>query len=87
MWVIGVIVLLGVLSVGVNTWNTYRIAATFPQFWAANAKEPIPPNGLRLVALGDSATQAIGAASPMEGFVGRIATYMQAKTGRPVHIT
>jgi lysophospholipase L1-like esterase len=39
------------------------------------------------VALGDSATQAIGADTAMEGFVGRIATYVQARTGRPVHIT
>jgi len=87
MWSIGIIALLFALFVGVNVWNAYRIAATFPQFWEAKAHEPVPANALRLVALGDSATQAIGADHPMEGFVGRIASYVQAQIGRPVHLT
>jgi hypothetical protein len=31
--------------------------------------------------------QAIGAAHPEDGIAGRIASYLSAKTGRPVHVT
>lgn len=85
--IIGVIVLLLVLFVVVNVVRTLLIAAGAAHFWEEKAKEPIPANAIRLVALGDSATEAIGADNPMDGFVGRIANYVQAKTGRPVHIT
>jgi hypothetical protein len=37
--------------------------------------------------LGDSIMQAIGADHPKDGIAGRIAEYIQSKTGRPVHIT
>lgn len=84
---IGTIVVLFAFFVGMNVWKAYQNAATFPRFWEAKANEPIPANAIRVVALGDSATQAIGANQPMDGFVGHIATYVQAKTGRPVHIT
>lgn len=84
---IGSIVVLFAFFAGMNVWNAYRNAATFPQFWKVKANEPIPANAIRVVALGDSATQAIGADQPMDGFVGRIASYIQAKTDRPVHIT
>lgn len=70
-------------DVGVALWRAYRT----PAYWQARAAEPVPPNALRLIALGDSATQAIGASAPAEGFVGRIAVYAQHTTGRPVHVT
>jgi lysophospholipase L1-like esterase len=85
--ILGVIVLFLVLFVGVNVVRTLLIAAGAAHFWEEKAKEPIAANAIRLVALGDSATEAIGADHPLEGFVGRIAHYVQAKTGRPVHIT
>src|SRR3954454_3357696 len=61
-------------------------AATTPGYWRGKANEPVPTGALRLVALGDSATQAIGATHPEDGFVGRIAAHAHAVTGRPVHI-
>ena len=81
-----IFVLVLVCFVGVNVVRTLLIAAGTIHFWQEQANEPIPANALRVVALGDSATQAIGADYPMEGFVGRIATYVQARTGCPVHI-
>jgi len=72
--------------VGLNVWNAAHNALTFPQFWQEQTGAAMPPEAIRLVAFGDSETQAIGAAHPMEGFVGRIASYAQQKTGRPVHI-
>jgi lysophospholipase L1-like esterase len=87
LWSISIIVLFFALFVGVNVGRALLNAAGFAHFWEEKANEPVPANALRLVALGDSATQAIGADNPMEGFVGRIASYVQAKTGRPVHIT
>ncbi len=83
---IAIFVLVLVIFVGVNVVRTLLIAAGIVHFWQEKANEPVASNALHLVALGDSATQAIGADNPMEGFVGRIATYVQARTGRPVHI-
>src|SRR5215471_6476537 len=87
LWSIALFVLVLVCFVGVNVVRTLLIAAGTIHFWQEKASEPVAEGALRLVALGDSATQAIGADSPMEGFVGRIASYVQARTGRPVHIT
>ncbi len=84
---IAIFVLVLVFFVGVNVVRTLLNAAGFAHFWQEKANEPIPAKAIRVVALGDSATQAIGADTPVEGFVGRIASYVQAKTGRPVHIT
>jgi lysophospholipase L1-like esterase len=84
---IALFVLVLVCFVGVNVVRTLLIAVGTIRFWQEKANEPVAANALRLVALGDSATQAIGADTAMEGFVGRIATYVQARTGRPVHIT
>jgi hypothetical protein len=72
--------------VGRNVLAAYRNAATFASYWQARAREPVAADAIRLVALEDSAVKAIGADRPMDGFVGRIATYIQEQTGRPVHI-
>jgi acyl-CoA thioesterase-1 len=84
--VVGVVVVaagyVGV-NIGVALWR----ANGTPGYWQARASEPVPPGALRLVALGDSATQAIGATRPQDGFVGRIADHVQQQTGRPVHVT
>jgi lysophospholipase L1-like esterase len=85
--IIGSIVLILVLFIGINVVLAARHAATFPKYWQDKANEPIPPNAIRLVALGDSAMQAIGAAKPDDGIAGRIASYLSMKTGRPVHVT
>lgn len=63
--IIGSIIMLFAFFVGMNVWKAYQNAATFPRFWEAKANEPIPANAIRIVALGDSATQAIGADQPM----------------------
>ncbi len=66
---IAIFVLVLVIFVGVNVVRTLLIAAGIVHFWQEKANEPVASNALRLVALGDSATQAIGADNPMEGFV------------------
>jgi lysophospholipase L1-like esterase len=83
----GAVLLAAVLFIGINVVVAARRAATFPKYWHDKANEPVATNAIRLVALGDSATEAIGATHPMDGFVGRIAVYVQSKTRRPVHIT
>jgi lysophospholipase L1-like esterase len=87
MIIVGGIALGLLLFVGTNVVLAARHAATFPQYWQDRANQPIAANAIRLVALGDSAMQAIGATHPDEGIAGRVATYLQAKTGRPVHVT
>ena len=75
------------LFIGINVGLTARNASTFPKYWQDKAQEPVAPNAIRLVALGDSAMQAIGATHPEDGIAGRVAGYLHAKTGRPVHVT
>lgn len=85
--IIGAIAALLVLFAATNVAITARQALATPNFWEDKVNEPVAPNAVRLVALGDSTVQAIGASRPMDGYVGRIATFIQQKTGRPVHIT
>ena len=87
MLMIGGIVLGLLLLIGINVGLAARHAATFPQYWQDQANEPIPATAIRLVALGDPTMQAIGAAHPDDGIAGRIASYLRAKTWRPVHMT
>jgi len=75
------------LAIGINVALAARKAASFPKYWRGKANQPVPPNAIRLVALGDSIMQAIGATHPEDGIAGRIASYLTAKTGRPVHVT
>jgi lysophospholipase L1-like esterase len=70
-----------------NVTHTAVRAAGYPGYWRDRARAPVPEGAIRLVALGDSSVQAIGADHPMQGYVGRIASHIEAKTGRPVHIT
>jgi lysophospholipase L1-like esterase len=88
LWPLGVgvgVLVLGAF-VGAHVWAAAQTAARAPAFWWAKAGESVAADAIRLVALGDSTAEAIGADHPMEGFVGRIATYVQARTGRTVHI-
>jgi len=74
------------LFVGVNVAWTGLHALTYPGYWQARMRAPVAPHAIRLVALGDSSVEAIGAGQPLDGYVGRIATYLESRTGRPVHI-
>ncbi len=84
--IIGGIALGLLLFIGINVALAARNASTFPAYWRDKANEPVAANAIRLVALGDSAMQAIGATHPEDGIAGRVASYLQAKTGRPVHV-
>src|SRR6266542_2269604 len=85
--IVGGIALGLLLFVATNVVLAARRAAAFPQYWQDKANQPVPANAIRLVALGDSIMQAIGAAHPEEGIAGRIASYLRTKTGHPVHVT
>mgnify|MGYP005823608595 CR=1 FL=1 len=74
------------LFVGINIALAARNALTVAQYWRDKANEPVAPHAIHLVALGDSTMQAIGAAHPGDGIAGRVAGYLQARTGRPVHV-
>lgn len=52
--------------------GTYR-------YWCDRMREPVPPDAVGLVALGDSTVQAIGAERPLDGYVGRVADYLASK--------
>ncbi len=75
-----------VVFVGVNVAVTAIRAAGYPQFWAQQAAQKHEADAVRVVALGDSATVAVGALDPLNGFVGRIARLVSVETGRSVHI-
>lgn len=79
--------LLSAIFVMVRVGQTARTALQTPEYWRAQARQPVPAGAFRLVMLGDSSAQAIGAARPHEGVAGLAAQYVQQMTGRPVHIT
>jgi len=58
----------------------------FKQYWDNKAQAKSPENALTYIALGDSAAQGIGASSPMKGYVGVVATELEKRHDRPVHI-
>lgn len=87
MIVFGSLALALILFIAINVLVAARRATTFPKYWQDKAAQPIPVDAIRLVALGDSIMQAIGAAHPEDGIAGRIAGYIHSKTGQPVHIT
>jgi lysophospholipase L1-like esterase len=74
------------LIVAISVARTAIRAAGLSAYWQARMDEPTRPDGFRLVALGDSAMMAVGADDPMDGIVGRIASHIEAATGRPVHV-
>jgi lysophospholipase L1-like esterase len=81
--IVGVVTLFVVGKVAIAA----RHAALIRAYWQRRMNEPVRPEDFRLVALGDSSVQGVGADSPMDGYVGRIARYISIKTGRHVHIT
>jgi lysophospholipase L1-like esterase len=81
--VVGAVALFSIANVA----RTAIAASLMPGFWQTRMREPAPAGAFRLVALGDSAAVGVGADDPMDGFVGRIATYVESVTGRPVHIS
>lgn len=78
---LGTAVLLGARLVAVLRQGPHH-----RRYWAALAEQPVPPKAVRLVALGDSTMQAIGATRPTDGLVGRAQAHLAALTGRPVHV-
>jgi len=85
--ILGGLALALLLFVGINVLLAARNAASYSKYWKDKIAQPVPAHAIRLVALGDSIIQAIGAAHPEDGIAGRIASYLSAKTGRPVHVT
>ena len=87
MIILGGLALALILYIGISVLLAARRAAAFPKYWQDKASEPVPVDAIRLVAMGDSIMQAIGAYHPEDGIAGRIAQYLHSRTGRPVHIS
>jgi hypothetical protein len=85
--VLGLVAVAVIVFAGSQVFRAARRAAPTPGYWRRWMSEPLQPGDFRLVALGDSSVEAIGADTPMHGYVGRIAEYVSATTGRHVHIT
>jgi hypothetical protein len=84
--VAGTLVGVLVVFVAANVAITGLQALATVRYWETQMSQPIAPNAIRLVALGYSSVEGIGASNAMDSYVGRIATYASEKTGRPVHI-
>lgn len=78
------------LFVGFILWGVASVLVIdrrgYARYWHRLRAAPVEEGALRLVALGDSTFQALGATRPMLGTVGRIAAYLEEQTGRRVHI-
>ncbi len=77
--IIGILVVIEVIAL---VWLATSVGR-YRDFWVTKAKEP---GQITYVALGDSAAQAIGASSPMKGYVGLIAKHIEEKTGKSVKV-
>ena len=85
--ILGIFALALIFYIGINVLLAARRAAGFPKYWQEKAAQPVPADAIRLVAMGDSIMQAIGATDPGAGIAGRTASYLSKKTGQPVHVT
>lgn len=78
------------LFVGFILWGVAKVIVFdrrgYARYWRRLRAEQVPDGAIRLVALGDSTFQALGATRPKFGTVGRIATHIEKQTGRQVHI-
>lgn len=81
------LVLLGIGILGYRALQVFLSVNRYAIFWQNKADEPNAAQEFKLVALGDSTVQAIGATKPLKGIVGKAAEYAAQKTRRPVHIT
>lgn len=77
--VIGVLIIFQVVAL---IW-LYLSVGKYKDYWVQKASEP---GEVTYLALGDSAAQGIGASSPMRGYVGIVATRLEAETGKKVKI-
>lgn len=57
----------------------------YREHWHEQLKQEPAPNAIRLVGLGDSAMQGVGAHSPAMTLFGRVERYIEQETGRPVY--
>lgn len=77
--IIGVLVIIEVIAL---IWLSNSVDR-YSMFWAEKANES---GAITYLALGDSTAQAIGATSPMKGYVGIIAKDIENRTGKSVRI-
>lgn len=74
------------LYVVLNIFQATLRARATPGYWQARMDESYTSKSMYVLALGDSATQAIGASQPDKGFVGRAAICLSEITDRPTHV-
>src|SRR3990167_10556955 len=76
-------ILIGLVAVlGWDGLRVYLSVKGYAKFWQEQANKPRVEGEIKLVALGDSTMQAIGATRPMEGVVGQAAERITELTGR-----
>lgn len=86
MIVLGVAIFVALLVEGLLLVRLSRQRAAYKKYWALQAQEMAPEHALIYVALGDSTAVGIGASSPENGYVGKLAKSLESKTNRPVHV-
>jgi lysophospholipase L1-like esterase len=83
--VLSVPAVLGYFAYGVYS-VLVRDKRRFRHYWQQRRQEKIADNAVRLVVLGDSTMQGLGASEPLKATAGRVASLIEEETGRPVHI-
>lgn len=88
--VVASVLLVVVLVAAFVGYGAYKVLVIdtprYAKYWQDRAAETIKPGSISVLALGDSTFQAIGATKPQFGTVGRIVSYLEEQTGRPVHV-
>lgn len=77
--IIAVLILAEILALA---WLYFSVGQ-YKNFWVNKAQEQ---GEITYLALGDSASQGIGASSPMRGYVGLIAKRLEKQTGKKVRV-
>jgi acyl-CoA thioesterase-1 len=85
------LIILGILVAGVVI-IAFRLIlllqrkSQFESFWRDQLQATSVDNEIKVIMFGDSISQGVGATKPQYTLAGRVATYVQTQTGRPVRM-
>lgn len=84
-YVLGCVVILFVLVTAIRLSILYTQVDRYSRYWT-NEREKADATPRRLIVLGDSSAQGIGASRPERSYVGLLQSAIQEKTGQPTGV-
>ncbi len=81
------LLVLAVVVIAARAIGVYGQRASYASYWRAHNEQEPEKGAIRVLVLGDSIMQGIGASSPDKGLGGLIAEHITIRTQRPVALT